>query len=471
MINILLIDDEESWCKSLRRTLVNYNLTGYDNIFLSSCGKNALNILKTEKIDLVLLDLILNGEMGSDVLKQIKDFQPSQTVVIMTGVNSIHQAAGCMKQGAADYLIKNMPVDELISTLRRILKVSELEKENHALKRGYFYSHGDDAFADFITVNEKMLNVIKYIRAVSESSQPILITGDSGVGKGILAKAVAKASRPDKPFLSLNVAGIDTQIFSDTLFGHVKGAFTGAESARSGMIRQAKDGTIFLDEIGDLPVQSQIKLLYLIQDKQYQPLGSDTVVQTNARFIFATNQDLESKQKAGKFRSDLFFRLNTHTVRVPSLKERPEDIPVLINHFIKEAALEYGKKEPKLPFRMMSLLQTYDFPGNVRELRSIVYDIVARCDGETPSLSDFKSFFENINLKDVCAPQENKITFSYDKLPAADEMLNDLIDKAMEIAGGNQAKAAALIGVSQPTISRKFRERKLHKHTDNNYSF
>ncbi len=461
MINILLIDDEQSWCKSLRRTLANHGLTGYDNIFLSCCGAEAFRILKTEKIDLVLLDLMLGSEMGSDVLKKIKDLCPSQTVVIMTGVNSIHQAAECMKQGAADYLVKNMPVDELISTLRRILKVRELEKENQALKSGYFYSRGKDAFSEFITVNEKMLNIIKYLKAVSESGQPILITGDSGVGKGILAKAAAKVSRPDKPFLSLNVAGLDTQMFSDTLFGHVKGAFTGAESSRQGMIQQAKDGTVFLDEIGDLPVQSQIKLLYLIQDRQYQPLGSDAVVRTGARFICATNQNLESKQKAGEFRRDLFFRLNTHMVRVPSLKERPEDIPVLIDHFIKEAAAEYGKEEPKLPAHMISLLQTYDFPGNVRQLRSMVYDIVARCQGETPRLSDFSSLFESINVKNTGAPQENKITFSYDRLPTAEEMLNDLIDKAMEASGGSQAKAAAMIGISQPTISRRLKERKL----------
>lgn len=453
MISILLVDDEIKWMKTLKRTLHHHGITAVEYIHMAENGRQALDILKSENIDLIFLDLNMGGESGEDLLKIFKELYPDKTVVIMTGLTAVQPAINCIKNGADDYFTKTMKVDELIISIKRIIKLKNLERENSALKREYLQSDAfNSAFDSFVTQSPKMHAIFKYLQAIAPSTQPILITGESGVGKGVLAKAVASISRPDKPFVSLNAAGLDNQMFSDTLFGHIKGAYTDARNARSGMIAQADGGTVFLDEIGELPVQSQLKLLYLTQDGEYQPLGSDQVYNTDARFIFATNQDMQAKQASGEFRKDLYFRLKTHHVHIPPLRERKEDVPVLFRHFMRAVSLEYSMDLPYVHESVFSLLQNYDFPGNTRQLKAIVYDAVMKAEDGVLSVTDFRDLFVGELPVNTFKPID-------DKIPTLEEAFNELVSRAMIAANGNQIKAAAILGISQSTLSRRLRKK------------
>lgn len=303
-------------------------------------------------------------------------------------------------------------------------------------------------FKDFITKSSRMHSVFKYLTALAVSPYPILITGESGVGKGVLAKATAELSRPGRPFVSINVSGLDDHAFSDTLFGHRKGAFTGADSNRPGAIQKADDGTLFLDEIGDLPNTLQVKLLYLAQDGEYQQLGSDAASKSRARLIFATNQNLEDKCRAGEFRQDLYYRLNTHFVHIPPLRERPEDIQILFHHFISQASQEFQRSVPEITQDALDLISAYSFPGNTRQLRAICFDVLARTQNKIQA-KDLQSYLTS---------NETKIDLNDSPLPKVDEVIDQLICDAMKLAGNNQTKAAAMIGISQSTLSRRLRK-------------
>lgn len=456
MVSILLVDDEKEWLASFKRTLIRYSVTSSENIFTADSSVSALKILASEDIDIVFLDLMLENESGEDILKKIKADYPALTIIIMTGMNKVGSAVTCIKFGASDYFVKTMSVDELIAGVNRIVKIVELEKDNKALRDSILASYQpSEVFSEFITCSPKMFDIFKYLTAVAGSSQSVLITGESGVGKGVIAKVFAKVSRPDKSFVFLNVAGLDIQMFSDTLFGHVKGAFTGADSKRIGLIPQAGDGVVFLDEIGELPLQSQLKLLYITQDGEYYPLGCDQPMKTSARFIFATNQDLEKRQAEGLFRKDLFYRLNTHKVQIPPLRERPEDIPLLFDHFLRAAAKEYNVDVPKTQSDVLSVLSEYSFPGNIRELRSIVYDVVAKHSGMTLCASFFEDYFPKDSPIETERNSES-MPLS-EKLPTVDQVVDELIEKAMKLSGNNQTKAASLIGLSQSTLSRRLK--------------
>ncbi len=453
MVSILLIDDENEWLASFKRTLLRHEIADASHIFTSSSRAAASGVLRSNRIDLVFLDLMMNGDSGEDILGYLRADYPETAVIIITGVNDIQTAVRCMKLGAVDYFNKTVFVDELMASVQRVIKICELEKENRELKRWILADNHDyTRFDSFITTNQKMLSIFQYLTAVAHSSQSILITGESGTGKGLLAKAIAEVSRPGKPFVSVNVAGLDAHMFTDTLFGHAKGAFTGADSKRTGMIQQTRDGVLFLDEIGELPIESQLKLLYVTQNGEYQALGSDAILKTGARFIFATNQDLEEKQLQGTFRKDLYYRLKTHHVHIPPLRERREDIPLLVEHFVKKSAADMSVPVPAVPDEVIHLLQTFSFPGNVRELAAMVYDAVAKFRGNALRPEDFE---------DGRPSRETGKTGLFDgianELPTVDNVITELISVAMRLSGNNQSRAAALIGLSQSTLSRKLR--------------
>lgn len=457
MISFLIFDDEREWCESLRRILHRNRYFEDSEIHIAVTKDEADYILKNNQIDVVLLDLLMPEINGEDVLLELKNLYPYLTVIIVSGINDIKTVVRCMKNGASDYIIKSMSMEEIIAVLLRVEKIVELNNENKRLKDNFTKDMYDDAFDSFITNSNDIKQLFKYAKAIAQGSQSILITGESGVGKGILAKIIHEISRPSKPFVSLNVAGLDNQMFDDTLFGHTKGAFTGAEKNRNGLIAAADDGTVFLDEIGELDMQSQVKLLYLTQDKEFRKLGQDNTSKTNARFIFATNQDLQSLQNQGLFRKDLFYRLSTHRIHIPPLRERPEDITVLSKYFLQEAAKDLGKQIYNFDTNVIFMLNSLSLPGNARQLRAVIYDAVARCNNrDYLILDDFKNIIDEVKYK-----QDNSIILPENKLQSIDEVVDEYILKVLRLCNNNQTKAAPILGISQSALSRRIKQIKL----------
>ncbi len=305
-----------------------------------------------------------------------------------------------------------------------------------------------------------MKSNFQYVEAVAKDSQPILITGESGVGKELFAKAIHSLSHRQGPLVTVNVAGLDDALFADTLFGHTCGAFTGAHSERRGLIEKAANGTLFLDEIGDLSKSSQIKLLRLLQEGEYYPLGSDLARRMNARIVLATHQDLAIKQASGEFRKDLFYRLRTHHLDVPPLRKRKADLPLLLEHFLEQAAAELGKKKPTVPKELLTLLDSYSFPGNIRELKAVIYDALSVHKKRMLSMDVFKRVMGQPALS-VAEDTESSTTRIFNPdgpLPAMKDVKNLLAAEAIRRAGGNQSMAAQLIGISQPALSKRMKQ-------------
>ena len=310
-----------------------------------------------------------------------------------------------------------------------------------------------------------MRRLVHLATRAAPSDLPVLITGETGTGKELLALSVHTVSHGQGELVAVNVAGLDDTMFSDTLFGHTKGAFTGADQARSGLITQAADGTLFLDEIGDLAIPSQVKLLRLLQEGTYYPLGADNPRQSSARVIVATNVDIVERVNAGAFRKDLYYRLRAHHLHVPPLRERQEDLSLLINHFLENAAQELNKPTPTPPMELYRLLKTYAFPGNVRELEAMIFDAVAQHQGGVLSLKTFKSItFDRRNAPDD-GPQasdalENLSSLFPDCLPTLKEAEQALITEALQRADGNQGIAAGMLGLTRQALNKRLTRQK-----------
>ena len=466
--SILLVDDEPSWLRSLSITLE--RSAGLSNILICKDSREVGNLLKTEDIGLVLLDLNMPHQSGEDVLEIICNEFPEVLVIIVSGMNQVDLAVDCMKKGAVDYIVKTQTEDRLIASILNAVKRCELERENRYIK-GLFLPgslKSPEAFAEMITRNSFMMSVFGYIEAVSKTSQPVLITGESGTGKELAARAVHTIGRSGRPIVMVNVAGLDDTMFSDTLFGHTKGAFTGADQRRMGLIESAGDGTLFLDEIGDLSPASQVKLLRLIQEGEYYPVGSDTPKYSTARIVCSTHQDLLAKEEEGSYRKDLYFRLHTHHVHIPPLRERKDDIALLLEHFIKIASTETQKKIPTFPKELIVLLSTFHFPGNIRQLKAMVYDAVSTHSGGTLSMETFKKNMglnrkENRNTVSAEQSPTDNPFLSLGELPTLSKASELLVREAMERSDGNQSIAAKLLGISQPALSKRLKQMKQMK--------
>lgn len=318
-----------------------------------------------------------------------------------------------------------------------------------------------EAFSEMITHSPEMFSVFDYLESVSPSNQPVLITGETGVGKELAARCIHRLSGVNGSLVVVNVAGLDDNMFSDSLFGHVKGAFTNAENHRGGLIERAGGGTLFLDEIGDLSHASQVKLLRLIQEGEYFPLGDDMPKYTDARILAATNEDLWSLQKADRFRKDLNYRLRTHHVNIPPLRKRMEDIPLLVEHFLKEAAQRLGKEKPRIPTALHTLLRTYSFPGNIRELRAMVFDAVSRNSDTVLHLDPFREHIERHAIERAGGAREAN-PFKYMKtLPTIKEATRMLVEEAMNRSASNQSVASKILGISQPALSKRLKKQRI----------
>lgn len=461
---VLIVDDEENALQSFEIAL---NSAGIDNIVLCQDSREVTSMLASQKFEVILLDLTMPHISGEELLPLITWDHPEIPVIIVTGNMELNTAVKCMQKGAFDYMVKPVEEKRLISGVQRSIERNQLQRENLTLKQQLLAGELTDpeAFADIVTRNASMLSIFKYIEVIAGSSEPVLLTGETGVGKELIARAIHKTSRRKGVFVPVNVAGLDDTIFSDTLFGHKKGAFTDAYQSRSGLIEQAAGGTLFLDEIGDLSTPSQVKLLRLLQEREYFPLGSDVSQHTDARIIAATNQDLGKRLEEGQFRKDLYYRLEVYHIHIPPLRQRRDDIVPLMAHFLEEAAEELDKKKPTPPKELFILLDNYPFPGNVRELRAMVFNAVSCHTSGILSMESFRKSIEHkrksMSLESewgTASPQEHFFLKYSQPLPTLLQAEDLLIKEAMKQARGNQSMAAQLLGISRQTLIRKLKK-------------
>jgi DNA-binding NtrC family response regulator len=459
---VLMVDDEEQTLNSFELVLRSSSM---NHIIRCQDSRKVLGIFSSQEIEVMMLDLSMPHVSGEELLSMITRDYPDVPVIVITGSNDVDTAVACMKTGAFDYMVKPVEKSRLISGVKRAIELRELQRENRLLRAHVLSDRLEhpEAFSDMITQSPVMRSIFQYIESISISPQPILITGETGVGKELVANAIHKLSQRKGAFVPVNVAGLDDNIFGDTLFGHRKGAFTGADQARSGLVEQASGGTLFLDEIGDLSPASQVKLLRLLQDGEYFPLGSDVGKRSDARAVVATNQDIQALQESGKFRKDLYYRLCAHHIHIPPLRERREDLPALLDHFLEKASETLGKKKPTPPRELLTLLSTYRFPGNIRELQSLVLDAVSGHRTGKLSMEVFKSYIRqkqptlDIDSKHLLQVENLMVSFS-DPLPTLKQTEQLLISEAMKRAGGNQAIAARLLGITRQALNKRLKQ-------------
>jgi len=461
---ILLVDDEEHFLLSAELTL---SSNGIKNVETSRDSTEVLNILKKKKYSLVVLDINMPNLSGLDLLPAIVSKHPDIPVIVITAINDVDSAVFCMKEGASDYAVKPVDDTRLVTSIRRVLELTEIRSENEMLKQSLLRTkiENPEIFNDIITNSTAIESIFRYIEAIAKTALPVLIMGETGTGKELFAQAIHKASGRKGELVTVNVAGVDDNLFSDTLFGHKKGAFTGAEIERKGLIEKAESGTLFLDEIGDLSIESQVKLLRLLQDGSYYPLGSDMAKLSNARVIVATNRDIKSMQAENTFRQDLYYRLRSHQIIIPPLRERKVDIPRLIDHFINNAVNQLGKKRPSVPKELYVLLSNYSFPGNIRELEGIIFDAISLHKSGILSLELIRQkIAEQTSDKDQ---KTDNIKITYNdagdlirfpgRFPTLKETEESLIEEALKRAEGNQTIAADLLGISRRALNNRLK--------------
>ena len=457
---ILLIDDD---AVVLEIHVTALESEGVENVLTLTDSRKAVQFLEEHPVSIIILDLMMPHVSGMDLLPVlIRDF-PHIPVVVMTSSDDIETAVSCIKAGAVDYLIKPMDIERLLLSVENALHVNELSQENRSLREYLLHDRLEHpaAFDEIITTSKRMRAIFQYIEVIAKSDQPILVTGETGVGKELIARAIGALSNRKGAFVTVNAAGLDDNMFSDTLFGHKKGAFTGADQPRDGLICTAAGGTLFLDEIGDLNETSQIKLLRLIQEQEFYPVGSDVIKKTDARLIVATNHDLSSLIAANKFRKDLYYRLCAHHIQIPPLRERREDIPFLLDHFLEKAATSLNKTKPTPSREVAALLSTYHFEGNVRELHAMVFDAVARYTSGLLTIDCFVGLTGNggseVNSALLAPSKEvDDILYAFfGRFPTIKEMEDYLTSSAMNLTSGNQRSAALLLGIARQTLSKR----------------
>lgn len=455
---ILLVDDEAQLLHSASLVL---RSAGFASVLTLDDSRAVLPLLATRSIGVIVLDLTMPHLSGKELLEQIAAEYPEIPVIVMTATNDLQIAVQCMRSGASDYLLKPVEQNCLVAAVRRAVEGRVLRAEFLSLKDRLLTNspHEPGGFADIVTQSPAMFAIFRYIEAIAASPQPVLITGETGAGKELIARALHRLSGRPGELVAVNVAGLDDTLFSDTLFGHAKGSFTGAERARDGLIASTGEGTLFLDEIGDLSIASQVKLLRLLQDGSFYPIGADRPRQSRARIIVATHCDVRRQVELGAFRKDLYFRLRTHHIQLPPLRERREDLPQLTLHFVEKAADSLGKPAPSVPPALFQWLHNYTFPGNIRELEGMAFDAVARSQGAVLSLLSFKEAIADqaaIHADGDAMDGLTALSGQFpERLPTLKEAEEALIAEALQRAQGNQGVAAGLLGISRQALNKR----------------
>ena len=442
--NILIVDDEKDICMALNILL---SKEGYA-VKEAYNGEQALDIIKKENFDIVMTDIKMDKMDGFEVLKETQKLSPETSVVMMTAFASVGSAVEAMRSGASDYITKPFINDEIRLTIRRLLQSRELQMENQILRQEL--SQRQTAFTNIIGSSESMQKVFSVMEKVIPNKSNILITGESGTGKGLVAQAIHEAGpRKDKPFIAINCGAIPENLLESELFGHKKGAFTSANEDKKGLITMAHTGTLFLDEIGELPQALQVKLLHVIQTRELTPVGDTRVITVDVRIIAATNADLMQRVKEGRFREDLYYRLNVIEIHMPSLRERRDDIPVLIKHFMEVFAKEAGKTIKDIDYEAMQALLAYDWPGNIRELRNTIERATVLADGEVITMHDLTDKFRTLDIEGVSTSSLRQ---------ALDTFERDYIRRSLTESKGNKEVAAGKLGVDLATLYRKLKK-------------
>jgi DNA-binding NtrC family response regulator len=459
--SILIVDDDVEFLDGTRRALLAHVISNVTSLQNSS---QALKALGTGEFSVLLLDWVMPDPSGADLLPVIVRLYPNLPVIIMTGVSDLDNVVNCIKLGAYDYVTKPLDTARLVSIVRNAVKNNELVVSNRKLT-GFLLGEplsNPANFSNIVTRNERMIAIFKVIETIAGSRQPVLITGETGVGKELIAEAIHKCSGLKGKMITVNVAGLDDTMLADTLFGHKRGAYTGATESRGGLIEQAQGGSLFLDEIGDLSSASQIKLLRLLQQSEYYRLGSDVLHKSDARIITASNRNFQDLLNSGTFRNDLYYRICTHSLHIPPLRERRDDIIPLIQHFLKCSVLSTSQASLQLSKDLRQALTSYDFPGNVRELINMVHNAVAHHRSGNLVLTDFHGLAAGTTARGdgVRKIGNNQFTLHgiFNGFPTIDEVQAMLVEEAMKQSNGIKSNAALMLGVSRPTLQKKLEQ-------------
>lgn len=437
--SILLIDDEQAQLKSLQSFLSRRGFT----VFTAISGPEGLVIAKRESLDLVFTDFRMPDWNGLMVVEKIKELNPELDIVIMTAFGNIEDAVKIMKAGAYDYLSKPIDLDQLESLIKRVREKRILISENKILRQQLSEKF---KFEAIISQSGEMEDVLNTASRVASSKANILIRGESGTGKELIARAIHFASeRRDRPFVVVNMAAITETLIESELFGHEKGAFTGAAQQRKGRFEQADAGTLFIDEVGDIPLSIQVKLLRVIQFGQFERLGSTKTLTVNVRIITATHRNLEEMLKSGEFREDLYYRLNVISIRIPPLRKRRIDIPSLINHFLAKYNRDNKKQIKGISQEALDKLIKHDYPGNIRELENLIEHAVVMCRREYITIDDLPGELKVVAARTIFNPSD--LSEGYENKLRSFE--SEMIREALNQENGNQSAAARLLGISE----------------------
>lgn len=448
---IHLIDDEPIIHDVLGQLLESEGF----KVEISASGEEALKKFEEQKFDLILLDLLMPGMDGLEVLKQVRKIDPEALVIIITAYASVESALTAIKMGAYDYIQKPFKNDELLMTIRRALEHRRLQEENirlrHELKKKF-------SFENIIGKSQPMMNVFELIKAAAPTRSTILIQGESGTGKELVARAIhLNSDRARHPFVVVNSGSLPPDLLESHLFGHVKGAFTGAVTDKKGLFEAADKGTIFFDEISSISLETQVKLLRVMQDKEFMRLGGTRTIKVDVRIIAATNTDLEELIEQKAFRKDLFYRLNVIKIELPPLRARKEDIPLLVKHFIELYNAENQKQVEGVSEDVMEILMEYDWPGNVRELENVLERAVVLSKSRVITREALPPFL--LSGKKIMFEELDNASLDLKEKTA--EFQKKLILTALQKSGGVQKKAAELLGLKPTTLNEMIKRLKI----------
>ena len=447
--NILIIDDEKNIREGLSASL---EMEGYNTV-LAENGKEGLELFAKGDIDLVITDLRMPQVTGEEVLDKIISGSPGVPVIVLTGHGSIDTAVDAMRKGAYDFLTKPLNLDRLTLIVKRALQGRTLTLQHRLLQEELQELQGKKVFESMIGKSSQMQKVFDTIKRVADSKASVLITGESGVGKELISNAIHNlSSRKDKPMIRVHCAALTETLLESELFGHEKGAFSGAVARKRGRFELANGGTIFLDEIGEINQNVQIKLLRVLQDKKFERVGGEETIEVDVRVVAATNKNLLEEIKKGNFREDLYYRLNVVNIEVPPLRERKEDIPLLVAEFIKTFAKENSKQIEGLDNKTRSILYNYDWPGNIRQLKNCIVSAVVMCQGNVITVDDLPPGIVSTN--------ENESI----KIPIGipmEEAEKIIITENLAYFKGNKSKTADVLQIGRKTLHRKIEEYKI----------